>query len=178
MTVVFDLADPTWTCMVCGDERPDAYIRVRHRPLKGAEKNFREHPDAHEPGVMLARVNLRYCTDRPSCTAVAMEPTSWPPPPLMVKSDDVLALTAAALTERAWDTRRELLPDVAVAILLWLRDESAPVSTFLASYDERAQDIYDACRALAYQGLVQVVVDRCDPKRRLHADPHRGCVLR
>lgn len=44
----------TWTCHVCGEERPDRYISVfsRERIL--------------EAGVRV-RMNVRYCNDRPEC---------------------------------------------------------------------------------------------------------------
>jgi hypothetical protein len=42
-----------WTCMVCGDCRPDARISVysETRAIRGVE----------------ATVNVRYCNDRPAC---------------------------------------------------------------------------------------------------------------
>lgn len=49
----------TWTCMVCGDERPDSYISVQSRGTK---------PDA--PVQM--RVNVRYCNDRIDCIEGAL----------------------------------------------------------------------------------------------------------
>lgn len=56
----------TWTCMCCGDERPDAAIAVAYRPLKGMEHMF--------PG---ARVNVRFCADRPACAAHAYAEGPW-----------------------------------------------------------------------------------------------------
>jgi hypothetical protein len=56
----------TWTCMVCSDERPDALISVAHRPIPNLESMF---PDA--------RVNVRYCNDRPECAGVAHAPGPW-----------------------------------------------------------------------------------------------------
>lgn len=162
-----DLDRLTWVCMVCGDERPDAQIAVRHRLLKGMEREFPR-----------ARVDLRYCQDRASCSAVAAEQGVWPPAYLVLQADDWLSLTGAAITEQVWQTRRSLLPGMGIGILSWLRDEPSEVSTFLASYDEPAQAVFDMCRALVQQGLVRVVVSRCDPERRLHASPHAGCVLR
>jgi hypothetical protein len=66
---VIDINALTWTCMVCRDERPDAAISVAHRPLRGLEHMF--------PG---ARVNVRYCNDRPQCAATAHEPGPWRKP--------------------------------------------------------------------------------------------------
>lgn len=57
----------TWTCMVCRDERPDARISVAYRPTPGMEDRF---PDG-------ARMNVRYCNDRPACAAVAHERGPW-----------------------------------------------------------------------------------------------------
>lgn len=57
----------TFTCMICGDERPNDMISVAYRPLRGLESQF---PDA--------RVNLRYCNDRVNCTATAHGPGPWP----------------------------------------------------------------------------------------------------
>src|SRR5881628_473134 len=50
------LTDLTWTCMVCGAERPDAKISVLHVPIPGLEAQF--------PGT---RTNVRYCNDRIDC---------------------------------------------------------------------------------------------------------------
>lgn len=44
----------TWTCHVCGDERPDAKISVAKHPLG------------------IAVVNVRFCNDRPDCAAKAI----------------------------------------------------------------------------------------------------------
>jgi len=55
------LAGLTWHCMVCGDERPDEAISVYHLPIPGMEDQF--------PGT---RTNVRYCNDRPNCTARAV----------------------------------------------------------------------------------------------------------
>ncbi len=43
----------TWTCHICGDERPDAKISVLSKPLG-------------IPGVE-AKQNIRYCNDRQKC---------------------------------------------------------------------------------------------------------------
>jgi hypothetical protein len=56
----------TWTCMVCGDTRPDALIAVAHRPIEGLEQYF---PDSV--------CNVRHCTDRPACVADATAPGVW-----------------------------------------------------------------------------------------------------
>lgn len=49
---MINLADLTWTCMVCDDERPDAKISV----LKVAGD-----------GPVDITVNVRYCNDRGAC---------------------------------------------------------------------------------------------------------------
>jgi len=46
----------SWTCHVCGDERPDGRISVHTKPL---------------PGIEHATQNIRYCNDRPECVAGA-----------------------------------------------------------------------------------------------------------
>ncbi|MGH2621970.1 MAG: hypothetical protein ACRDHG_15580 [Anaerolineales bacterium] len=51
------MGDLTWTCHVCGEERPDRFISVLSRPL-------------NIPGVT-AQENIRYCNDRESCVAGA-----------------------------------------------------------------------------------------------------------
>lgn len=53
--------------MVCGEERPDSAISVAHRPVRGLEDRF--------PAG--ARFNVRYCNDRPDCTARAHEEGPW-----------------------------------------------------------------------------------------------------
>ena len=66
---VLDMASMTWTCMVCGAERPDARISVAYRPIRGLEDRF---PDG-------ARWNVRYCNDRPDCVVAATAEGVWPP---------------------------------------------------------------------------------------------------
>lgn len=53
-TVSIDFHNMTWTCHVCGDERPDDKISVAKHPLG------------------IATVNVRYCKDRPECAAKAL----------------------------------------------------------------------------------------------------------
>jgi hypothetical protein len=62
-----DFDSMTWTCMVCGDERPDAVISVAYRPIPGLEDRFPEG----------ARVNVRFCNDRPDCAATAHGEGPW-----------------------------------------------------------------------------------------------------
>jgi hypothetical protein len=69
---VLDFASMTWTCMVCGDERPDAQIGVAHRPIPG--HIFRT---GQPPSFPDARVNVRYCLDRPVCVAEATADGPW-----------------------------------------------------------------------------------------------------
>jgi hypothetical protein len=54
--------DLTWTCHVCGKERPDDRISVAHVdvPMKGGS---------------VVTVNVRYCNDRQACYA-GVEETS------------------------------------------------------------------------------------------------------
>lgn len=59
----------TWTCMVCGDERPDSAISVAYRPTPFPELQERA-PDS--------RVNVRYCNDRPECAGTATTEGPWP----------------------------------------------------------------------------------------------------
>jgi hypothetical protein len=63
---MIDLAQLTWPCMVCRDERPDRAISVAYRTVAGMEDQF---PDA--------RWNVRYCNDRPTCAATAHAPGPW-----------------------------------------------------------------------------------------------------
>jgi hypothetical protein len=59
----------TWTCMVCGEDRPDAQISVAYHRVAGLEQMF---PDT--------RVNVRYCSDRPDCMGKAASSNSvWNP---------------------------------------------------------------------------------------------------
>lgn len=53
-----DLADLTWTCHVCGDERPDRFISV-HKAQNVS------------PSGISFQVNTRYCNDRAQCAAGA-----------------------------------------------------------------------------------------------------------
>jgi hypothetical protein len=66
--VSLDFESMTWSCMVCKDERPDAAISVVHRPVAGMEDMF---PDA--------RLNLRFCNDRPGCIETAHQPGPFTP---------------------------------------------------------------------------------------------------
>lgn len=55
-----------WTCMVCGQWRPDALISVAHRrTVTAPELPF----------------NVRYCNDRPGCVAFATAEDPWIGPP-------------------------------------------------------------------------------------------------
>lgn len=49
------MRDLTWTCHVCGDERPDERISV-----------FSSQQLFGTTGVMMTQ-NVRYCNDRPAC---------------------------------------------------------------------------------------------------------------
>lgn len=49
----------TWSCHVCGDERPDEAIAVLSRRYRSAKT-----------GVEMQE-NVRYCRDRPGCEAGA-----------------------------------------------------------------------------------------------------------
>jgi hypothetical protein len=60
--------DLSWTCHVCGENRPDSAISVAHRPLRGMEDRY--------PQV---RFNARYCNDRIECITVATADGAWPP---------------------------------------------------------------------------------------------------
>ncbi len=53
----------TWTCMVCGDTRPDNRIDV-HTEDTSAQYNL-------PPGTM--KVNVRYCIDRAECRLKARD---------------------------------------------------------------------------------------------------------
>ena len=44
----------TWTCHICGEERPDERISVLSKPL-------------FVGGQRLGVQNIRYCNDRPAC---------------------------------------------------------------------------------------------------------------
>jgi hypothetical protein len=63
MTV--DFASMTWTCNVCGAERPDAIISVAKRP--GPYLSDRVRPVW----------NIRYCNDRPACVEHANQDGEW-----------------------------------------------------------------------------------------------------
>lgn len=60
-----DFASMTWTCNVCGDERPDAIISVAKRP--GPNLSDRVRPVW----------NIRYCNDRPACVEHAKAEGEW-----------------------------------------------------------------------------------------------------
>ena len=51
-----DLSKLTWTCHICGQERPDAQISVHTRvhPIEGC-------------GGTTMRENIRYCNDNADC---------------------------------------------------------------------------------------------------------------
>ena len=53
-------ANTTWTCHVCGEERPDALISVYSRQVPLGR------------GIV-ASENVRYCNDRPACAAGAID---------------------------------------------------------------------------------------------------------
>lgn len=42
----------TWTCHICGEERPDSVIAVLSYPMKD---------------FVSVEINVRYCSDKPNC---------------------------------------------------------------------------------------------------------------
>jgi hypothetical protein len=60
----------TWTCHICGDERPDAMISVHTRDVS--------HELDLKPGS--AQENVRYCNDRPECIEGAKTFRFFKPP--------------------------------------------------------------------------------------------------
>lgn len=62
-----DFASMTWTCNVCGAERPDALIGVAKRP--GPVLATRED--------VRPTWNIRYCRDRPACIEHAEQDGEW-----------------------------------------------------------------------------------------------------
>ncbi len=148
------LTELTWSCMVCGEQRPDAQISVRK--ILYRRVGYAGNPAVDSRMVQL-QVNVRYCNDRASCAGVTRTAEHWPPDVPVLQAGQVLQLTAAALAERAWETRD--LTELAAGILRWLRDETDAVQTLLDSYDEPAQQIVDTCRSLVAVGLLRVVDD-------------------
>lgn len=65
-----DLRYLTWTCHVCGEERPDNKISVH--------KRIHKYPNGVTMGV-----NTRYCNDRPECEAGAPTALHFPNDPLL-----------------------------------------------------------------------------------------------
>jgi hypothetical protein len=63
--VTLDLDSMTWTCNVCGEERPDALVGVAKR----------------QGPIPEALWNIRFCIDRLACTAYAQAPGEWTGPP-------------------------------------------------------------------------------------------------
>lgn len=57
-----DLTRLTWTCHICGEERPDDKISVLSKPLV---INGQVAPGGQQ--------NIRYCNDRPACIEGAKE---------------------------------------------------------------------------------------------------------
>ena len=67
---ILDMDAMTWSCMVCGTVRPDAQISVAKRMVPGLEDMF----------PLGACVNVRFCNDRPECSAAANTEGVWPVP--------------------------------------------------------------------------------------------------
>lgn len=59
-TPVFDSSAFTWSCDICGKERPDAKISV-HKVDIG--------PEGLPPGTVTR--NIKYCNDNPNCYEAA-----------------------------------------------------------------------------------------------------------
>lgn len=55
----------TWTCHICGDERPDARISVFTKPLTFPEQENILGPI--KSGNIAASQNIRHCNDREAC---------------------------------------------------------------------------------------------------------------
>lgn len=73
------LAELSWTCHVCGDDRPDEKISVANRPLALSEPWPYESP--------APTFNVRYCNDRQACTVVARADGPWPTVPAKAVND-------------------------------------------------------------------------------------------
>ncbi len=74
----------SWTCMVCGEERPDAQISVAKRPVPGLEDMFPSPDELADPQNLdkfagRAYANVRYCNDREDCSRIAHEDGPWDP---------------------------------------------------------------------------------------------------
>lgn len=145
---------PEWLaahrCMVCGNEREDARISVKQRPVTGLE----EVPDC--------QVNLLYCNDKVFCVVNANVDESWPPAsalPPPVYPEDELYLSVAAADDRSW-LKDPDLGHLGVGILTWLRDQPSTAQDIINAYDEPAQQVLDMCRVLVARGLIMAVKER------------------
>lgn len=64
-----NLDDITWTCLVCGDDRPDRLISVHTTEIA--------YPIPGRPDYSITQ-NVRFCNDRPACVAGAPAVTFFP----------------------------------------------------------------------------------------------------
>lgn len=140
-----DLDTLTFTCMICGEWRPDAQISVQHRTI----------PDWDYERIPDAGVNLRYCNDRPGCVTAALIDAPWKMHD-PIQEDHVVQLTAKAADERAWVTMPEM-GMLAVGVMVWLRDGPAQLGAMAENYSEPNYTVVDTVRMLASAGLVEQV---------------------
>lgn len=82
--------DPmTWTCHICGAERPDALIAVHSFDCSAAY--------GFPPGTI--RRNIRYCVDRDDCRRAATEPTVRPPLPINIAAQCNVKIAAQQVVD-------------------------------------------------------------------------------
>lgn len=93
----------TWTCHVCGEERPDEKISVYSR-------------DHVRNGVPI-RENVRYCNDRPECAEGAKN-FSFVPDAAIVIDDPVVGIDREA---DEWEFRYRAKRGLDIPRVLWRR---------------------------------------------------------
>lgn len=129
------MEDLTWTCHVCGEERPDEFISVYTRVRDDMPFEMQE--------------NIRYCNDRDSCAVSA--PNTYlvnPPKETHLQDNKYITFKRDEFERHFTGTRVHLgVDEVADAVVIRRQDQFAPAA--LSAY---ASNIAMAARILKDHG--------------------------
>ena len=62
-----DMNELTWTCHICGTERPDKFISVHTKSSTIGTEQAGYFRDQYQEELSTVKENIRYCNDNPDC---------------------------------------------------------------------------------------------------------------
>lgn len=141
----------TWTCHICGDERPDAKISV-HKRDTSAEYGLPEGT---------TQENVRYCNDRPACVEGAQTYRHHKPEATMDFMEDwkgkVLTLTRTATSLRSDEADYERTVIVLVQTPHGNLDAALELCEAWPSLGDPPALLFDSGRELSRDEAVKIV---------------------